>query len=136
MTGADLDLAQQQLRRLAVGQRAGKLHASARPAIRLAMNACCSRSVSFGLRGERAQELAGRGLRIRLAHREPAGQEIAEHAGRRVVARARPPPCSGEGSAAAQADSREMARRSARRALRICCIRTIYFMRCVKVMRI
>ena len=100
------------------------------------MNACCSSSVIIGPSGERAQELAGRDLRIRLAHGEPAGQEIAEHAGRRARDRRALVTRLGEGSAAAQADSRVRARRRPRRALRSCCIRTSYFTRFVRVMRI
>ena len=89
MAGAHLDLAQQKLRRLAVGQRAGKLHRLGAAGDQAGDERLLQQFRIIRPRGERAQELGGRRLRVRLAHGEAAGQELAVHAGWRVTTRLR-----------------------------------------------
>ena len=88
MAGAHLDLTQQQLRRLAVRQLAGKLHRLGAAGDQAGDERLLLQFGIIRAGGQRAQELGGRRLRIRLAHGEAAGQEVAEDAGRRIAARA------------------------------------------------
>ena len=129
MAGAHLDLTQQQLRRLAVRQLAGELHRLGTAGDQAGDKRLLLQFWIIRAGGYRMQELGGRGLRIRLGHREATGEEFTVDLGRRVAARASGSSPVGEGSAAAQADNSVRARRSARRARRTCCICSVYVRR-------
>ena len=89
MAGAHLDLTQQQLRGLAVRQLAGELHGLGTAGDQAGDECLLLQFWIIRAGGHRMQELGGRGLRIRLGHREAAGEEFTVDLGRRVAARAR-----------------------------------------------
>ena len=85
VAGPHLRLAQQELRRLAVRQRAGKLQRLGAAGDQAGNERLLQYLGIAGPRRQRAQELRGSRLGIRLAHGKTAGQELAEYSGRRVV---------------------------------------------------
>jgi len=85
MPGPNLYLAQQQLRRLAVRQLAGKLYRLGTAGDEAGDEGLLQQVGIVGMRGEGSQHLGSRRLRIGLRHREAADQEIPEHADRRIA---------------------------------------------------
>ncbi len=78
MAGTHLALPQQELRGLALGQFAGKLHRLGTARDQAGNERLLQQFPIVGLAGQRTEELGRRGRRIRLAHGEPPHQVAAE----------------------------------------------------------